>query len=345
MAFGNLLEMLSTLIILLLVSTSLADNTDCNVILKLTSQTLTENVYRVRIDEPFASSGNKKSCWFTFETFADYGLKIEFEKFVLQEPDCFENNSLTDGCCDFVEVGLGDEVDENSHQRFCGWLKYSPFILNSNKGWLKYSIENFESFEGAIIKVRPFKLVFNHVKKGIISTETDYFNQMDLTYKILMENDSIISFNFLGDFSMEKYADKCIDYVEIGALDSVTLEPIGNATKYCGQQLPSQFSLNTHTAYVHLVTNENVLDNGFKLEFLSLKYLFTESTGAIQSQSKPMNITYKIVAPNDKKIELTITEFNLLPCINQDMDEAIQKMNTNNNDVCSLNHHMIVRFN
>ena len=249
-----------------------------------------------------------------------------------------------DGCCDFVEIGSGDQVGQNTYQRFCGWLRPLAFILNSNKIWLKYSIENFDSFEGALIKVKPFKLVFSQVTQGVISTETDYFNKMDLTYKILMENDSIIGFNFLENFSMEKYGDKCLDYVEIGELDKASLEPIGNATKFCGQQLPAHFSLNAHTAYVHVVTNENVLDNGFKLEFASIKYLFTEPVGNIQSQSKPMNITYRIVAPKDKKIELTINEFKLFSCVNQDMDEAIEQMNSHNNDVCSLNHHMIVRF-
>jgi len=94
MDFRNLLK---TLIICLLISTSLADSTDCNVNLKLISQNENENVYRIKIDEPFASSSHmKKSCWFTFETFADYGLRIEFEKFILQEPECFENNSSKD---------------------------------------------------------------------------------------------------------------------------------------------------------------------------------------------------------------------------------------------------------
>ena len=97
MDLWNLLKMLSSLIVCLLVSTSLADSTDCNVNLKLISQNENENVYRIKIDEPLASSSHtKKSCWFTFETLADYGLKIEFEKFILQEPECFESNSTKD---------------------------------------------------------------------------------------------------------------------------------------------------------------------------------------------------------------------------------------------------------
>lgn len=346
MALANQFKILSAVIITLILTSHLVTqtfaNTECNSKIQLLSETENENTYRLKIDEPLLSSNEKntpQTCWFTIETFQDHGLKIEFEKFIFQEPECF--NSTSDGCCDYLEIGTGLDVSLNTHQRYCGWLKIDPFILNSNKIWLKYNLENYEAFEGVIIKVKPFKLVIKNEKSGLIKTDSDYYNNMNLTYKIIMDKDSIINFNFVNKFALEKYADTCIDYIEIGELDSM-LEPIGNATRFCGHVMPQQLSINSNTAYVKLFTNENVLETGFSLEFSSVKYLFTESMGHIMSPPKLMNIKYKIIAPKDKKIELTITDFKFYPCINEDMEEVVRQISLNSNDICSINHHLVV---
>ena len=340
-------------ILILIVSSSFfpnllaTDTTECNVDIKLLSQTV-DNVYRLKLEPPIDTNQElsfQKSCWFSFETFLHHGIKIEIEKLILKEPDCYANNSLPsdNGCCDYLEIGVGSEIGSNSFQKYCGWLKTEPFVLNSNKIWLRYSIESVDFFEGLLIKVSPFKLLFEKQTSGVISTTSDYFNNMNLTYKILMDSDRIISFNFKNKFGMEKYADKCIDYVEVGVLDKLSLEPTEKNLKFCGREIPESFSFNSDSAYVKVFTNENIRDVGFELEFSSVKYLFTEPVGKIESvKENLMNMTYKIIAPLKKKIELTIDEIKFYPCANQDMDEAILQIGSNNNDVCSVNNHLSV---
>ncbi len=314
-----------------------AFNADCDLEIDLS----TDRTYELNIDE-------KRNCWFQFLTNNDYGLKVEFEKFKFPNSVCTisannKTSTITNQkCCgDHLAIGSGNLIDQNLHAVYCGWSRKESVILNSNKLWLTYTNGNDEIIGEATIRIKPVKLVFRNESYGLITSESNYFNDMSLLYKIIADEDHLIYFNFLNRFSTEKLNQKCMDYLEIGELldeENDQQRKLIEPKTFCGNiAQPGQLTLTTNSAYVKVFTDENELNSLFELEFMPIKYIFKEPVGIIESPQRPINITYKIIAPEGKKIELIIGNYNFLPC---QANEQLADFNIHK--TCKSNHHLVV---
>ena len=323
------MELLNTIRLLIalvaLVSLGVQSDTQCNLKIDLTQDL--SHTLDIR---------DKGECWYLFEAPADYGLKVEFKNLKIHNSDCPDGE-----CCgDHIKIGEGSLIGENLHQTYCGWTIVEPFVFNTHNIWLQYKIDNTEMLGGVVVEISAFRLVFRNETHGLIKSESNYFNNMNLMYKIMAPEDYLVKFNLLNTFSMEKVGKKCLDYLEIGQLNDVDSIP----RFFCGDIVtPVQFTLPTNETYVKLFTDESELGAGFELEFMPVKYIFRQPHGLIQSPKKPMNITYQIVAPAGKKIELTLKAYNFFPCRMQEAESTSSHRTLLNQD-CKLNHHLLVIY-
>lgn len=282
-------------------------------------------------------TNNIDSCWYILKAEEGYGLTLEFQNFNLQEKACFDSNNH-EACCDYLQIGTGTQVYKNLHDTFCGTKKIEPIVLESNSVWFNFHTDESINLDGFRILVKMLKLSFSEPSGLILSPEIPikYINNLNLTYKINTEENTHVYIRF-EKFSIEKFNNTCIDYLEVGSYDQNSTETI-TPLKLCGEETPTEFYLSSNKVYLKFVTDKSETMSGFSLFYNTIKYLFTEPSGVIESSSYAMNVTYKVLAPVDKKIELIIEEFDFSKCLIKDTNLLIESPNS----ACSLyNDHLM----
>ena len=294
--------------------------------------------YQFSIDKNTILTNNE--CWGLIETSEDYGVIVSLDKFHTKLAECPKTNSTESerSCCNYLEIGTGSTIGQDIEYKFCAGQSPKKFTVNSNDVWIKYTGISLGLNLKATFDV--IKLVYRS-NSGQISnflgkiSKDNYFNNMNLTYKIIGDENSLIYFNF-QTLDTEMNETNCVDYVKIGGLDGE--RAIGKSREFCGDKTPAPFYLNSSTAYVQVTTDSSLLLVGFKLTYEVIKNVFTESKGSINSNDKKVNLTYKITAPKNKRVELTFNQFKFGSCSMYSLDENA----SNQKNLCSTNTNRLI---
>ncbi|CAF0808821.1 unnamed protein product [Brachionus calyciflorus] len=251
------------------------------------------------------------SCWYMVKVEEGYGFILEFQSFNLQEKACFDERN-NEKCCDYLQIGTGNQVHKNVYNTYCGNDKLDPIILQSNSVWFNFHTDSSVTSDGFKIKVKKFQLTYTEPTGQISSPELRfrYPNNLNLTYTILTEKNSVTFLRF-ERLSIESYNNSCIDYLEIGSLDPSSNQ---KTQVICGEDTVDKLIINSNQVYLKFVTDRSETFSGFSIFYNTIKYLYTESSGVIESSKYAMNFTYKIIAPKDKLIEIMVDAFDFKKC-------------------------------
>ena len=319
----------------------------CNITLTLKEK----DINGISLKKIFSEDKRIESCWFIVKTMENYGIRVDYESLLIKKRDCVDENGKPK-CCDYLEVGHGSVVSNHLKSTHCeSATRLQPDIFQTNSIWFNFHSNDSVIFEEFKIKLTPIKLLFTESSGFISSPESSknkfqYPNNLNVTYKIIAEPNNLVYIRFQNYFSLENFNKTCIDYLEIGGVDRVQ-GANGNQTqmvsykKYCGEQLPNQLYVYSNEVYLRFVTDDSESSTGFSLFYKTIKYMYTEPFGNIESSDYPINITYMVRAPKNQKIELIMQEFDFPNC-NVDLTE---KLITSPSKICSeTNDYLMVRI-
>lgn len=157
---------------------------------------------------------NSTTCWHIVKVDPNYGIKLLFDEFDLQDAECGLNS---DECCDYLTIGFGSVVGENVVKKLCGRSRFfEPMYFQSSQIWLSFVSDNTKSFNATIT---PFQLIYKNLMGKIKCPDYDksvqiYPNKIDVTFKIDLPEKYLIVLNF-NSINLEKFNDTCYDYVQI----------------------------------------------------------------------------------------------------------------------------------
>lgn len=322
----KLISFFKTIYFLLILINSVYSQSKCNQTIPFTQN----DVNGIMLKNPYYTD-NIHSCWFKVQVEQGYGLLLEFKDFNLQEKACFDSNN-DEACCDYLQIGTGGQVGKQVYNTYCGARKLEPILIESNSVWFNFHTDESINLDGFRIKINKFKLYFNETSAQISSPDVPlkYANNLNLTYEIHTEENSLIFIRF-ERFSVESFNSTCVDYLEIGELSS-NGSRLGSSRIFCGEELPEQYFLNSNRAYLKFYTDKSETYSGFSLFYKAIKHLYTEPSGVVEALQYSMNMTYKIRAPENKKIEIIIDSFEFLKCLSKNIELVIQEPHA----ACSL---------
>lgn len=300
-------HLLTNLVIVVSILTQLVNaQTKCNFTLPISEN----DISGIILKNPVYTN-NIHSCWFKVKVEPGYGMMLEFQSFNLQDKACFDKNN-NHQCCDYLQIGKGENISQNVQGTYCGNERPDPIIFDSNTAWFNFHTDSAVTMDGFKIKVKKFQLKFTEPRGQIESPELRfrYTNNLNLTYIIETEPNSITFLRF-ERLSIESYNNSCIDYLEIGSIESSTEAP----RVICGEDALDKFVIYSNKIYLKFVTDKSEIKSGFSIFYNTIKNVFTEPTGVVKSSDYLMNFTYKIKAPADKLIEIMVDSFDFKKCI------------------------------
>jgi hypothetical protein len=310
------------------------NNTEANIFCNSTLTLFDRDIHGISAKLNYTN--NLYSCWIKIQTQnPDNGIRLDFEEFNMQDKECnFKVNGESNQkeCCDYLEVGHGSIVGEHVRGKHCGSLQPESIIFDKSHAWINLHTDKEKIGNGIKIRMKPFKLVYKSNQDKIStnpSEETNYLNNLDLSYKIFLPENYRVYLRFEDFFSIESFNDTCIDYLEIGTFKYETvIDPEPKAlikyeklNTFCGQNTPAPFYINSNQVYIRLVTDNNQTEAGFSLLYRAIKDVFTEPKGNITLSPYPLNITYAIRAPEGKKIEIVVESFIFPECSVKDTND------------------------
>jgi hypothetical protein len=263
---------------------------------------LNKDINGVIISSPNYGSGNYPSnlysCWSNVSNRPKNGIIIEIISFNLHKKE-------NEDCFDYLEIDYG-----NKNIVLCGTMDPVTYIIDSNE--MRFNFVSDEKFEsgGFKIKVSPIQLLF-FAESGVISspkvgTISNYADNMNIAYKIQGKNDTYIYMRFGPEFAIEKYENRCVDYLQI--------ESKSDQLKLCGYEVPTDMLITSNNINLRFFTDSSETDKGFTIAYKQIKWLYTLPTDVIMLDQDTVPITYKIMAPIDYVIEVSVENFDFNEC-------------------------------
>lgn len=305
--------------LVVLFSHSAYGQTRCNITL-----TVRHNEKAV-LKNPFYVN-NIDSCWYVYKVNrAGYGLRIDFTSFELEEKssqcgvDPLTNKTA---CCDYLQIRSASDIHSNELAKLCGSTRPESMLVDSNAVWFNFHTNKEHTFDGFKLELTPYQLTYTE-PSGVISSpdlvnHVRYGNNMNVTYRIQARPNHVVSIRF-QKIAIENFKNTCVDYLEIGSLEKSSRNVLPR--RFCGdERVESQFVVESSDVYLKFVTDSSVTSSGFELFYKMIQTEFTAPTGSVQLVEYPLDITYRIRAPDGFKIELNVIEFNFAECQVDDVD-------------------------
>ena len=263
---------------------------NCNITTNLSNYTFSNqhldyyNLYNNDHLSPLESyPDNMTNCWHIVKLNSNYGLKVLFNKFDLQDAECGLNKNE---CCDYLEIGFGSIVGENKIKKLCGRNQfYEPMFLESNEVWFNFITDANTSFIGFYASFEPFQLVYNNLIDTIKCPDYDnsiniYPNKVDVTFKIDLPDKYLIVLTF-NSINLEKFNDTCYDYLEIIEPSSerqelTSLKVLDNSKKrsqtiICGNDEPKDYISSTNKLKLRFFSDETLNGNLFEIQYKTIQ--------------------------------------------------------------------------
>jgi hypothetical protein len=255
---------------------------------------------------------NLHSCWSKVINSPKNGVIVDIKNFSLHRKE-------NEDCFDYLEIGI---KKSRNNLILCGNEDAKVFIIDSNEIELNFvSDESFES-KGFNLEVKPIQLFYfkesDTIKSPKLGKFQNYVDNMNITYEIMGSNETLIYMEFESEFAIEKFGNKCVDYLEISSLDAKS-DPL----KLCGYETPTDIIINSSRVFLRFFSDSFEVDKGFTVKYKQIKWFYTEPNGMIKLEKDTVPITYKIVAPAEHVIEISVENFEFTECHRNSTDSFI----------------------